>query len=163
MTQMDTLGLTVETFQWENRPVTELIYSLNGRDLVEILRDIETPYVIRSSVMPLPGVDLNDRALLARYRKQAAIYMGVNLKEFRESRDAFLGNTTAHEWAVLLKCSGCGDIACSSFWVRASRSADFIQWEAYTSGRKGWTYDTMPQYTFDAAQYESEISRILSI
>lgn len=118
---------------------------VNGRNLVEIVREAERPFRAREG--------RPDRV---------SDYVGLSPEETFLTSPRLLGEPTTfydHDSAegkiAVLGC-GCGDVGCWPFRVRIKPQEDVVIWDGFEQPhRPAWRYDDLRPFVFDRSQYFS--------
>ena len=125
---------------------------INGRDLIETLRDIELPFATRED-----------------HPRIAGTYSGLPAhRVFFPSRH-FLGEpepiySDGEGRTYVLECE-CGEPGCWPFAVRIELQERDVIWRDFKQEHRGphakageWRYDALPSFRFDRANYEQALS-----
>ena len=123
---------------------------VNGRNLVEIVREAERPFRAREG---------------RPYR--ASGYVGLSPEEIFLPSRRLLGEPTTlydHDSAdgkiAVLGC-GCGEVGCWPFRVRIKLREDVVIWDGFEQPhRPAWRYDEMRPLVFDRRQYFSALEPV---
>ena len=116
---------------------------LNGRELVEILKEIETPYALEEGHPSLAG------AYGHNYAKEL----------YADLTETMTEGTYCHEKGVeLLCCSGCGDKGCWSVLVMVKQDEDYVYREQFRNNHRKWNYDIAFQFT--KKDYEQAMQKL---
>jgi hypothetical protein len=150
---MDEFRLEVVQYENENGTGDEVVYFINGRDLISIVREVEIPLAHPDYIPSNVGA-----------------YMGLSTEETRKMRHILLGNTKSGTWVgdriPVLKCS-CGEIGCWPFLVHINADGDQVVWDSFMQPHRSehkppiWNYESLQPFHFDRRQYEAELNRIL--
>jgi hypothetical protein len=134
-------------------------YLINGRDLLEMVRDIEAPFAAREGHPDIAGG-----------------YGALPLREFEDAPRYFLGDAgegawPGPPWTNLYVCGSCGVAECWPLYVQIQSTNDSVRWHSFrqphrdkasAAGRSGrhWQYDQLGPFTFDRTMYEREVDRL---
>jgi hypothetical protein len=145
---MDSISLTVPKGK-----IVGVHIIINGRDLIEILREIELPFATREG-----------------HPRIAGAYSGLSPdRVFLPSRHFFGepepiysdGEGRTH----VLECE-CGEPGCWPFAVRITLAAEEVMWSDFqqphrrSNSKAGhWRYDAAPSFTFDRKLYEQALAK----
>jgi hypothetical protein len=135
-----------EIGQWED-PVDAVAVFVNGRNLVEILSEVELPFATREGGPDLAGeyVDLRPADIFLPSRRLLG------------EPAAFYDHDSAEGKIAVLGC-GCGDVGCWPFWVRIKLRDDVVIWDGFEQPhRPAWRYDDLRPFVFDRGQYFSAL------
>lgn len=160
---MDTLSLLVDPAPLaadpRHAPVTILV---NGRDLIDLVREIERPFAIAEGCPDIAG-------------GYAGLPAAVALAPSRHLLgEPAPGYDYTHE-VTLLQCE-CGEPGCWPLLARVRVSADAVTWSHFRqphrdgrnwrSGHRArdsltprWRHEGLGPFRFDRAQYEAELAR----
>ncbi len=159
---MDTIRFEVKhadepaIFQNGRNRTEELAILINGRDLIDLLREVELPFAIREDYPPMAGD-----------------YRGVSPDDLFEDAGALLGDPkkgwNTVEGQVVLLGHTCGDVYCWPMSVRVTVDKDRIIWSDFeqqhrdaSMGEDQWTYEALGPFAFDHRQYMREVERMVS-
>jgi hypothetical protein len=133
---VDTLAITVKPF--------ELRLLVNGRDLIDLAREVEQPFAEADGQPDLAGSYQGLPPL--QVLPPAPHFLGQPVEELSEEGRAYL-----------LGCT-CGHPGCSPFLAQITVTQDTVTWSAFQHGnRPEWKLDRMGPFTFDRRQYESAL------
>ena len=133
----------------------EVAISINGRDLVDILTEVEMPYAVAEGSPSIAGG-----------------YLGLPPEDVMLPSQHFLGEPT---WAVykdvervsVLECSGCRMAGCWPFMVKVIVEADRIIWSDFqqphrrpTGETNDWTYNQLKPFVFNKLQYLTALQEL---
>ena len=122
---------------------------VNGRNLVDILREVEMPFAVREGKPALAGS-----------------YVGLPPEDVFLPSPRLLGEPTTYydhdspegKFAVL-GCI-CGEPGCWPFRVEITLRDDVVIWSGFEQPhRSAWRYDKMRPLVFDRAQYLAALSQ----
>lgn len=119
---------------------------VNGRNLVDILREVELPFAAREGNLDLAGsyVGLPPKRSFCPPHVYSAIYY---------DHDCLDGKV------AILGC-GCGEVGCWPFRVRVTLREDAVIWSDFEQPhRREWRYDELGPFVFDRTQYLSALSQ----
>jgi hypothetical protein len=122
---------------------------VNGRNLVDILREVELPFVAREGNLQLAGS-----------------YVGLRPEEVFLPSHRLLGEpTTCYDYdslegkTAVLGCV-CGEPGCWPFRVKITSREDVVIWSGFEQPhRRTWRYDELQPFVFDRTQYLSALNR----
>ena len=122
---------------------------INGRNLADILREVEMPFAAREGKPDLAGS-----------------YVGLPLEEVFLPSPRLLGEPATYydhdypEGKIAVLGCVCGDVGCWPFLVRIKLQEDAVVWDGFEQPhRRAWRYDEMRPLVFDRAQYLSALDR----
>jgi hypothetical protein len=132
--------------------VTETLIYVNGRNLIDILREVEMPFALKEGHPDIAGG-----------------YMGLPPNEVFLPSKHLLGEPAFDlykypgEKVEVLQCV-CGVPGCWPFLVRITDEGDRVVWSDFeqphrsgVAGRKKWDYQNLQPFVFDKAQYMAEL------
>lgn len=122
---------------------------VNGRNLVDILREVELPFATREGRPDLAGS-----------------YVGLPPEEVFLPSPRLLGEPATfydrdgtEDKVSVLGC-GCGDVGCWPFRVKIALRDDVVLWSDFEQPhRRAWRYDELRPFVFDRARYLSALDR----
>jgi hypothetical protein len=137
---MDVIEIAIEPEEvWKSRTVDLVNFYINGRNIIDIVRDVELPF---DSL-------------------HAGHYIGILPDHFLEYYKRDVPGKT-----YLLQCDCFGTIGCNPLLARVVIEKDVVIWDAFEQpnwgeGSRGehWTYNL--KFVFDRTQYESEFKKIV--
>lgn len=109
---------------------------INGKEIVELLKEIETPFAIDEGETDLAGA----------YGHLTPGELYSELKDVEES--------------ALLCCDGCGLSGCWSVLINIETDENYVYWKDFKHNHREWKYGIA--YKFDRKTYE-EILKELEI
>lgn len=119
---------------------------INGREIVDILKELEMPFADEEGHPTLAG------AYGHRIPKELYNVLSESLIE------------NSYEWeygAEVLCCNDCGFPGCWSATVKIRQDEKFVYWENFEQNhRKNWKYDL--SFKFDKNEYEKEFEKLKS-
>jgi hypothetical protein len=133
----------------------EVAISVNDRDLVEILTEVEMPYAVAKGIPSIAGG-----------------YLGLPPEDVVLPSQHFLGEPT---WAVykdvervsVLECNSCRFPGCWPFMVKITVEEDRVIWSDFeqphrrpTGEENDWTYEQLKPFVFDRGQYMSALKSL---
>jgi hypothetical protein len=134
-------------------------YWINGRDLLEMVRDIEIPFAAREGHPDIAGT-----------------YGALPIREIEDAPRYFLGDAGKRgwpgpPWTNLYVCGGCGEAGCWPLYVQIELTDDRVRWHTFrqphrdkgsAAARAGnqWQYEQLGPFTFDRTMYEAEVDRL---
>lgn len=129
--------LGVEDWSKEISKVTQIF--LNGKELVDILKEIEYQFAEKEGHPDLAGGygHLTPNELLS------------NLKYSKEDPD--------YE-AELLCCSDCGISGCWSILVHIKYDENYVYWNDFSHNHRDWKYNL--SFKFVKSQYEEQLKKL---
>jgi hypothetical protein len=121
---------------------------VNGRNLVEIVREAERPFRVREGspdqVSPYVGLSPGE-ILLPSARLLGGEPMAFSDHDDPEDKTAVLGCV-------------CGEVGCWPFLVRIKLREDVVIWDGFEQPhRPAWRYDDLRPFVFDRGQYFSAL------
>jgi hypothetical protein len=157
--QLDTIHFNIrdssEKIHGGGSDCREVAISINGRDLVEILTDIEMPCAVAEGSPTIAGG-----------------YLGLPPQDVVPPSRHFLGDP---KWGVykdidlvsVLECSDCRMPGCWPFMVKITLEEDRVVWSDFRQPHQGpsnkasyWTYKEMKPFIFDRGQYMSALEKL---
>ncbi len=109
---------------------------INGIEIIDTLRIIETPYVIAED---------SDLELAGDYGHLTPDELYSNLSnDYKE--------------AALLCCSGCGLSGCWSILVEIVKDDKYVYWKNFKHNHRNWRYNI--SYKFDKSDYENALKNL---
>lgn len=144
--------LTTQVLSYSDEPTLEVAWVINGRPLVDIIRDIELPYAIAQGTP-----------------SKAGGYMGHHPDYIRRIRYELLGLVTPTDYDGKVPILGCvcGFVDCWPLLARITTTEQQVTWsefeQPYRSERKPpvWRYDELGPFVFNRIQYEAEVAKVL--
>ncbi len=122
---------------------------VNGRNLVDMLRDVELPFAAYEGKPDLAGR-----------------YVGLPPEDVFLPSPRLLGEPTTYydhdsaEGKIAVLGCVCGVVGCWPFRVRITLRADVVVWSDFEQPHRArWRYDEMRPFVFDRAQYLSALDR----
>jgi hypothetical protein len=122
---------------------------VNGRNMVDILREVELPFAAREGKPNLAGD-----------------YIGLPPEDVFLPSPRLLGEPATHydrdgvEGKVAVLGCVCGDVGCWPFRVRITLRDDVVIWDGFEQPhRRAWRYDELRPFVFDRTQYLSALDR----
>ena len=124
--------------------------AVNGRDLADIVGEVETPFARAEGAPQIAGS-----------------YLGLAREQLDGSPSKhFLGSAQSHlscgpsETTVLLGCD-CGEPGCWPLMARVEATADHVTWSHFEQPYRStsWRYDDL-RFIFDRRQYEAALAEI---
>jgi hypothetical protein len=127
--------------------VDAVVVLINGRNLVDVLREVELPFATREGKPDLAGD-----------------YAGLPPEEVFLPSPRLLGEPATHyegiEGKIAILGCVCGDVGCWPFLVKITLREDVVIWDGFEQPhRHAWRYDEMRPFVFDRAQYFSAVDR----
>jgi len=126
---------------------------IDGKNLIEIAREIELPYASREGSPDIAGQ-----------------YSSLTKYEVKSFENFFLQDPkfefTNCEDVYLLECGACRIWACWALWAKIIVQNDTVIWKDFrnhhrdkNAGDRKWNYDKMGPYCFNKVQYIEELKR----
>ncbi|MDP9350334.1 MAG: hypothetical protein M3P51_02160 [Chloroflexota bacterium] len=141
---MDNILLQVDN---SRPPASEAVITVNGRNLIDIVREVELRFAEADWQPELAGA-----------------YGGIGSHEVAMPSRYFLGLDVDPSYGgkvPLLACSDCGMSDCWSVLVRISVDAETVVWGDFEHNhRRGWIYAAPRPLVFSRKQYESELAKL---
>ena len=107
---------------------------INGREIIELLKEIETPFAMDEGHIDIAGA-----------------YGHLTPKElYSELTDA--------EESSLLCCDGCGFIGCWSVLVSVKMDDIYVYWNEFKHNHRDWKYNI--SYKFSRLEYENALKQL---
>ena len=142
---VDVLRLSVAQTDDAGHPTGTIDFEVNGRDLRDIVREIESPFAEAEGHPQLAGQ-----------------YTGLPASHLLPPSQHLFGQPTgAYGYTAkvtLLQCS-CGEPGCWPLLARVTTTADAVVWSEFEQPhRRGrWSYEKLGPFVFDRRQYERAI------
>jgi hypothetical protein len=122
---------------------------VNGRNLVDVLREVEVPFAVREGKLHLAGS-----------------YVDLPSEEVFLPSPRLLGEPTTYYdhdspkgKIAVLGCE-CGDVGCWPFRVGITLRDDVVIWDDFEQPhRRAWRYDELRSFVFDRTRYLSPLDR----
>jgi hypothetical protein len=149
---MDIIQLVTDVAAGSSAATTRLVaIRINGRRLVDLIRDVELPFALREGHATLAGAYLGIPAMVA----------------FLPSRHLLGEPAAGWDWepeaVPVLQCD-CEEPGCRPLLVRIAVGSATVTWSDFRQPHRGpqsraghWRYDTLPGFTFDRRQYEDAL------
>jgi hypothetical protein len=120
---------------------------VNGRNLVDILREVELPFAAREGKPHLAGS-----------------YVGLPPEDVFLPSPRLLGEPATYydspEGKIAVFGCVCGEPGCWPFRVRITLREDVVIWSGFEQPhRSTWRYDELQPFVFDRMQYVSALNR----
>jgi hypothetical protein len=149
LAEADKLDVTVVSRTVDDATFEWVALRVNGRDLADLVRDVELPYAERDGQPDIAGS-----------------YMGLSPREaLHPSRhlldDPDLG-LSAHDTTktTLLACGGCGEPGCWPLLADVRVEDDVVRWSSFEQPyRPKWDLAALGPFTFERSQYEAALRR----
>ncbi len=145
---MDTLRLEIgERGDPADGIVDAVNVLVNGRNLVDILREVESPFATREGKPDLAGS-----------------YVGLPPEDIFLPSRRLLGDSATYYDSpggkvAVLGCV-CGEPGCWPLRVKIEVRDDVVIWSDFEQPhRRSWRYDDLQPFVFDRARYLSALSR----
>ena len=147
---MDTIHFEIA----EADEADELVIFINGRNLVEVLKEVEMVHARREGSLSIAGG-----------------YMGLAPEGVLLPSEHFLGKPTEEQYRYadkvsVLECV-CGWPGCWPFLVKIAMDEDKVTWSDFEQphrgkdrGRGQWTYETLRPFVFERTQYMAELEAV---
>jgi len=145
---MDVLRLSAEPTQEVGHVTWTINLKVNGRDLRDIVREIESPFAEAEGHPQLAGQ-----------------YTGLPVSHLMPPSQHLLGQPTGPysytDKVTLLQCS-CGEPGCWPLLARVTVTADTVVWNEFEQPhRRGyWRYEDLGSFVFDRSQYELALETV---
>lgn len=110
---------------------------INGREIIELLREIETPLAMGEGHIGIAGA-----------------YGHLTPKQL-------YSELTDLEECALLCCGDCGFIGCWSVLVNVEMDERYVYWKEFRNNHRDWEYNI--SYKFDRLEYENVLKTIASV
>jgi hypothetical protein len=151
----------VDVLEVEVRPTKygdEAVFLINGRHLLEMVRDVEGPMAAAEGSPDIAGA-------YAPIPAEVAVAPSRHLLGETEPLYSDLVRSGRANKAAVLVCE-CGEPGCWPFCVRIDVDDQVVRWSDYEQPHRSehterkfvWTYEAMPDFTFDRAQYIAAIT-----
>lgn len=134
------------------KPMEAVSISVNGHDLIDLVRDVELPFARREGHPELAGS-----------------YLGLEPKDVVASR--LLPRTPHDDHAdvrkvTVLVCE-CGEEGCWPLRATITVTPDSVIWSDFEQPHRGpedparhWEYDRLGPFVFERGRYEAELTRL---
>ena len=116
---------------------------LNGREIVEILSEVEKPYAEEEGHPSLAG------AYGHNYAKELYGDLAEAMTE---------GSYFQEKGVELLCCNDCGDRGCWSVLVMIKQDEGYVYWEHFRNNHRKWDYDI--SFRFAKKDYEQAMQQL---
>ncbi len=148
---MDRFGLRRTKGKSGDYEAVEIL--VNGRSLIDILREVELPFATREGHPEIAGSYEGVPAEIAFYPSR---HLLDEPKPFLQGGE---GRT------IILECAECGEPGCWPFELRIRLDDQTVTWWDYLQPyRKGaWTYEALPEFVFDRRGYETELGWFIDL
>jgi hypothetical protein len=146
----------MDTIRFEVKHPNEVAVFINGRDLIEMLREVELPFATREG-----------------YPSWAGNYQGIAPTDLFEDIGVLLGEP-AKGWNCIVEGKAtllghtCGDVGCWPMCVKVTVEEKRIIWSNFEQPHRAarmeeqqWTYEALGPFVFDSAQYMAEVERMV--
>jgi hypothetical protein len=150
---MDKLNLRVKPVDDARGEVVEIY--INGRNLIEMVREIEEPFAEREGHPDLAGTYTN---IAARVLRPPSMHL-----DGKPEDDWY----TYKGRVEVLSCGACGGSWCWPLSVRIEVRQESIVWRDFVQPHRDdpciqpvWDYSGFGPFMFDRAEYEQEIKRL---
>ena len=107
---------------------------INGREIIELLKEIETPFAMGEGHIDIAGA-----------------YGHLTPKEL-------YSELTDSEESALLCCDGCGFISCWSVLVSVKKDDSYVYWKEFKHNHRHWKYNI--SYQFSRLEYENALKQL---
>ena len=111
---------------------------IDGRDLIDILREIEGP---QASADGQPDI--------------AGTYDGLFPEQWRDLPEQYGDGRVA-----VLGCV-CGEVGCWPFRVRIAKRANEVTWGDFQQPNRSWSYESLGSFSFDRVRYDRAVQSVL--
>ena len=108
---------------------------INGKEIIEILKEIETPYAMSEGHVDIAGA-----------------YGHLTPKQL-------YSELTDTDESALLCCDGCGFTGCWSVLVKVEEDDNYIYWKNFRHNHRDWKYDI--SYKFGRIEYENAVKQLV--
>jgi hypothetical protein len=122
---------------------------INGRNLVDVLREVELPFRAREGKPDLAGS-----------------YVGLPLEDILLPAPRLLGEPATYydhgypEGKIAVLGCVCDEVGCWPFLVKITLRDDVVIWDDFEQPhRRAWRYDELRPFVFDRTQYLSALDR----
>jgi hypothetical protein len=126
--------------------------TINGRDLIEIVRNIELPFATREGSPNIAGA----------YSGLPAATVFFPSRHFVGEPEPLYTDGDGRVYALLCEC---GEPGCWPLSVRIELREHEVVWSDFRQPHRGphiktgeWRYDALPSFTFDREAYEQALS-----
>jgi len=149
----DTFSLQIEERENEMESLVYEIVSIfvNGRNLIDILKEVEMPFARQEGSPDIAGG-------YAGLRPEEIFFPSRRLLDEPET-------CSSDEKVAVLGCE-CGEIDCWPFLVRITARDDVVIWsdfeQPHRSGHfvgRPWSYEQLQSFLFDRARYMAELEK----
>ncbi len=123
----------------------ELHFMINGRRLVELIREHERPLAANDGQ---PGLEGSYQPLSFRRVPRALLYGDASFEYAR--RDGRM---------TLMGC-GCGTVECWPLVARVTGDDERVVWDAFGQPFRRWDYSTFGPFEFDRADYDKSVDAL---
>lgn len=159
---MDTLRLTTRNTRLDinelgMQPHSVVDIMINGRNLIEILREMELPFAQAEGHVESAG----------NYEGLPPEWVFLPSKHlFGEPNEDYHDDDYPPGKSAIFGCGTCGVLSCWPFLVRITVGDEVVVWSDFENWHRGsaewaashWRHDSL-QFTFDRTQYEAELAK----
>lgn len=145
---MNRLGIEIRPFHYETGLLREIQLLIDGRSLVDRLRDYEEPFARGES-----------------HRSLAGAYAGLQAEYTAKAH--FLGADADEDGRTCLLICTCGEAGCWPMLARITLDADTVTWSDFLQPHRcedsvagQWDYSAFGPFQFEREQYELELAKI---
>ena len=110
---------------------------INGREIIELLKEIETPLAMDEGHIGIAGA----------YGHLTPKQLYSELNDIEES--------------ALLCCGDCGFIGCWSIFIRVEMDKGYVYWKEFRNNHRDWKYNV--SYKFNRQEYENALKTIAGV
>jgi hypothetical protein len=131
-----------------DRTVDAVVVFLNGRDLVDVLREVELPLATREGKPDLAGS-----------------YVGLPPEEIFLPSPRLLGEPATYydyeyfDGKIYILGCRCLKMGCWPFRVKIELRDNEVVWSGFEQPHRAWRYDGLQPFVFDRTQYLSALDQ----
>lgn len=145
---MDKLEFKIEEKESHGRKIPAANIFINGKDLIEMIKEYELPFAIKEGHPDIAGG-----------------YAGMYPKDFLFW---YLDATWPEDGRrSILTCSGCGEVGCWPMMVSVTEDNNTIKWSDFHQPHRGpeskasfWDFSNFPTFEFSKENYQDEINKL---
>ena len=136
-------------------------FFINGRNLIEIIRESELPYAEAEDHPGIAGsyIGLHPSLVLAELK---------SILKKNETISKYPMGIYSGEKVQIYRCDTCGIRGCWSLYVKISITADLIIWSDFENPHRGqnskashWQYENLERFIFNRQQYATVLKQIM--
>lgn len=150
---MDEINFEISQVDFEGKKIKVVDILINGRNLIEIIREVELPFAVAEGHQEIAGG-----------------YMGLWFNEYPNLLEELLSKPeiSGSDKSTVLICGGCGDNGCWPLRVKITVQKEKVIWSDFEQPHRGptskashWKYDELKPFIFDRKQCEKALKKII--